>query len=77
VLLLAAALALRRLLESGPDHERGGFTARPLDAASGGARALELAATLAAFAPEARSAPPATFRGGGGDFGGGGASGDW
>jgi len=72
-LLLGAALALRRFLDSGPDRERGGFTAQPLWGGAASERVLELAAALAALSPEPRTEPPRGPRGGGGDFGGGGA----
>ncbi|HYG65138.1 MAG TPA: hypothetical protein VEL74_21335 [Thermoanaerobaculia bacterium] len=74
---LAAALAVRRLLDAAPDKERWGFTAEPLfDDPEAGER-LEAAASVVTLTPEARAAQEPGFKGGGGEFGGGGASGSW
>jgi hypothetical protein len=75
---IAAALAIRRFLDAAPDHERGGFTAEPLfDDPEAGER-LETAASVVTLTPEARAAHEEPgFKGEGGEFGGGGASGSW
>lgn len=71
-----AALALRRHLAAGAHGERAGFTAEPLlgEATDGGA--VELAAVVVSLAPAPATHPPGddAWRGGGGQFGGGGAS---
>lgn len=72
---LGLALALRRFLHSGPEHERHGFTAEPLYADPEGRSALEVAAGVASLTPAARPIEKPGFEGGGGSFGGGGASG--
>jgi hypothetical protein len=74
---LGLALALRRLLDSGPERERHGFTAEPLFADPEGRSALEVAAGMASLTPAARPAEKPGFEGGGGTFGGGGASGEF
>lgn len=72
---VGTALALRRFLDSGPNHERAGFTAEPLFEDQERLRALEAAAALATFTPEARDVGKEPgFAGGGGEFGGGGSS---
>jgi len=77
-ILVGLALGLRRWIGSRPGRVLGGFTDRTLAGSEGGRSLLELAATVAAFTPEARSVGDAGgFRGGGGDFGGGGASGEF
>ena len=74
--LAAAVLALRRYLASGPDGERHGFTASPLFTDLERRRALEAGVAVLAFTPEARSLrDEPKYEGGGGEFGGGGASG--
>jgi MFS family permease len=76
VLLLAGVVALRRLLAARPNRTVGGFTDRALYEPDGRRSFLELAATLAALSPAPRPTEPEPgFRGRGGDFGGGGASG--
>ncbi|HYN22615.1 MAG TPA: hypothetical protein VE078_16770 [Thermoanaerobaculia bacterium] len=77
-LLVALALALRRYLASGPNGERHGYTAAPLFADLARQRVLEAGAAILALTPEARSlhAEP-KFEGGGGELGGGGASGSF
>lgn len=74
--LAAAVLALRHYLASGPDGERNGFTASPLFADLERRRVLEAGVAVLAFSPEARTLPEKPkYEGGGGEFGGGGASG--
>jgi hypothetical protein len=73
--LIAAALALRRFLDSGPDRERGGFTAEPLFEDPDRLHLLEAGAAVLTLSPEARPAHDEPgFTGGGGSFGGGGSS---
>lgn len=76
LLLLAAATALRRWLDSGPGSERRGFTAAPFGSGPERPELVEIAAALATLAPEARAPAPerATLRPADGEFGGGGAS---
>ncbi len=77
VVALGVALGLRRYLASGPNGERGGFTADPLFDDPAKRHALEAAASIVAATPAAASkaaAEPSSFTGGGGDSGGGGAS---
>ena len=77
-LLIAVALLLRRFLDSGPDHERGGFTAEPLFADPDRLRLLEAGAAILSLSPAARPAhDEPKFTGGGGSFGGGGSSSDF
>ena len=65
-----------RWLGSGPDRRRDGFTAEP--AISPRDEGVDAAAFLAAAAAAQAPAPePHGFKGGGGSFGGGGASGDF
>jgi hypothetical protein len=69
------ALLVRRILKRAPARTAGGFTDAPLYEAAGEGSWLELAASLAAFAPAPRKiAEGRAFEGGGGEFGGGGAS---
>jgi hypothetical protein len=68
------ALALRRFLDFGPDHERAGFTAEPLFDNLERQGVLEAGAALVTFTPEARAHQEPGFAGGGGEFGGGGSS---
>jgi MFS family permease len=79
--LVAGALALRRLLDSGPNGERGGFTSRALLEDAESRRLLESALVLASASPDARSLPAsnqgAAVSGRGGEFGGGGSSGSF
>lgn len=74
--LIALALLLSRLLASGANRERAGFTAEPLFGGSNRQRLLEIAATLVTLTPEARALPAekAGFEPARGSFGGGGAS---
>ena len=76
-LAMGIALAVRRLLDSGPGHERGGFTAEPLFGDPERRSALEIAASVASLSPAARPVERPGFEGGGGQFGGGGASGQF
>lgn len=72
---VAAALALRRFLDSGEGRERGGFTAEPLFEDLGTERLLEAGAAVVTLAPDARDVrTDQGFAGGGGEFGGGGSS---
>jgi hypothetical protein len=74
-LLLGVAFAIRRFLASGPEGERGGFTAEPLFEDPGRQRALEAAAAVLSLSPEARPLhEEPRFTGEGGQFGGGGSS---
>lgn len=76
--LVAAALALRRYLATGPDGERHGYTASPLFTDLARQRVLEAGAAVLAFSPEARPLhEEPKYEGGGGEFGGGGASGSF
>lgn len=73
--LVAVVFALRRYLDSGPDKERGGFTAEPLFEDLARQRILEAGAAVAAFTPDARTVrEEPKYAGGGGEFGGGGSS---
>ena len=74
---LGLALGLRRYLDSGPAHERHGFTAEPLFADPERRSALEVAASVARLTPAARVAERPGFQGGGGRSGGGGATGEF
>jgi MFS family permease len=75
---IAAALALWRYLDSGPDAERRGFTAAPLFADPGRQGMLEAGAALLTLPAEARAAAgEPRFEGGGGRSGGGGATGEF
>jgi hypothetical protein len=77
-LLMAAVFALRRYLDSGPGRERHGFTAEPLFEDPGRRRLLEAGAAVLSLSPEARPLhEEPRFTGGGGEFGGGGASSDF
>ncbi len=77
-LVFAFAAWLRSLLESGSRRERAGFTADPLSTDPGRKSAFEIAVTVSAMTPgqQAVTEKP-SYRGGGGEFGGGGASGDF
>jgi hypothetical protein len=74
---IGLGLMLRRFLDSGPAKERGGFTAEPLFEDVSKQSPLEVAATVVSLSPEPRTIPAESdkFTGGGGRFGGGGASG--
>jgi len=76
--LILLVLALRRYLDSGADKERGGFTAEPLFEDAARRRLLEAGAAVVSLSPEARDLrEEPRFTGGGGEFGGGGASSDF
>jgi MFS family permease len=76
--LILAVLALRRYLDSGVEKERAGFTAEPLFEDAGRRRLLEAGAAVVSLSPEARDLrEEPRFTGGGGEFGGGGASGEF
>jgi MFS family permease len=74
---IGLAALVRRYLDSGPEHERHGFTAEAVFTDPEGRSALEVAASVATFTPAARPTPPPGFEGGGGRSGGGGASGEY
>lgn len=77
---IGLALALRRVLDSGPGHERRGFTAELLFADPERRSALEVAAGVVSLSPAARPVDQAVqpgFQGGGGRSGGGGATGEF
>lgn len=78
ILLLAAAAGLRRFLDSGRGRERFGFTAMPSGEDPGKRRAAEILAGVAVLTPGLpAAAEKPQFKGGGGEFGGGGASGEF
>jgi hypothetical protein len=77
ILLMGTAVGLRRWLAKGPNGERAGFTpVRVLDSEN---RALAAASGLSLVLPHAPAASPSqpSFKPGGGQSGGGGASGDF
>lgn len=76
--LIGLALVLRRWLEASAGHERGGLTARRLFE-HGGAGLVEVVGAVASFSPGARAMPgqESGLKPGGGEFGGGGASGTY
>ena len=76
--LILGALWLNRRLRLAPDGERAGFTAAALSS-SGKTGNLTVAAVVAGMAPGAQPDPArqGDFSGGGGRFGGGGASGEF
>jgi hypothetical protein len=74
---IGLALVLQRYLDSGAGRERGGFTAEPVFTDPRGRSALELAASVARFAPAPRPVQQPGFQGGGGRSGGGGATGEF
>lgn len=73
-LAIAAGLLLERYLRTGHGRERGGFTAEPLYGGESAALETGLSAALAPVARAPSSGGP-RFESGGGNFGGGGASG--
>jgi hypothetical protein len=76
--LISLILGLRRYLDSGAGKERHGYTAEPLFEEMGRRRMLEAGATVLSLSPEARPVhEEPKFAGGGGSFGGGGASGEF
>ena len=72
---LGLALVLRRILDTGAGHERYGFTAEPLYADPDRRSALEVAAGVVSLTPAAKRIERPGFQGGGGRYGGGGATG--
>jgi hypothetical protein len=76
--LATVVLVLRRYLESGPNGERHGYTAAPLFQDAARQRLFEAGAAIVTMTPAARNLPDEPkFQGGGGQFGGGGASGEY
>jgi MFS family permease len=76
--LIALVSGLRRYLDSGAGKERHGYTAEPLFEEMGRRRMLEAGAAVLSLSPEARPLhEEPKFAGGGGSFGGGGASGEF
>lgn len=76
--LMAAALLVRRVLDRAAGKELMGLTAEPLFENPDRQSLVEIAASLAALTPQARQQPQAPeFQGGGGEMGGGGASGSF
>lgn len=76
--LVAVVFALQRYLDSGVEGERYGFTAAPLFQDPARQRLLEAGAAVLTLSPEARPIhEEPKFEGGGGEFGGGGASGQF
>ena len=77
ILLMGTAVALRRWLAKGPNGERAGFT--PLRVLDSENRALAAASALSLVLPHAPPTSPSepSFKPGGGQSGGGGASGDF
>ena len=75
---LAAAIGLRRWLRLGPGGEVWGLTADPLFENKNRTAAIQSVVSMASFTPSAQ-APAQTdaFKGGGGSFGGGGATGEF
>ncbi len=75
---LALALGVRRWLRSGEGGERSGFTADPLFDNTNRADAIKSVVAIASFTPAAQAPPAqAAFKGEGGGFGGGGATGSF
>ncbi|MEO7794820.1 MAG: hypothetical protein ABIV06_08610 [Thermoanaerobaculia bacterium] len=72
--LVALALWLRRALARREGAEWHGLTALAVSGDRSSLPSLEVLATLALLTPAARQSEAADFEGGGGDFGGGGAS---
>ena len=78
VALAAVVLILRRYLESGPNGERHGYTAAPLFQDAARQRLFEAGAAIVTMTPAAQNLhDEPRFEGGGGQFGGGGASGEF
>jgi hypothetical protein len=78
ILLLVVAGLLRRFLDSGVNGERAGFTAAPLTESQEKHRGVEILASVATMTPSAPSAAEnSQFHGDGGQFGGGGTSGNF
>jgi hypothetical protein len=75
---LVLALGVRRWLRSGEGGERSGFTADPLLDNTNRADAIKSVVAIASFTPAAQAPPAqAAFKGEGGGFGGGGATGSF
>lgn len=74
---IGLGLALRRYLDSGPGHERFGFTAEPLFHDPERRSALEVGAGIVSLSPLPRPIERPAFQGGGGRSGGGGATGEF
>jgi hypothetical protein len=78
ILLIAFAGALRRYLDSGVDKERAGYAAVPLTERPEKHRGVEILASVVTLTPDAAPANESPhYRGGGGEFGGGGTSGSF
>jgi MFS family permease len=78
IALVAGVFALRRYLDSGPEKERAGFTAAPLFEDLAQQRLLEIGAAVASLTPAARAIhEEPRYSGGGGEFGGGGSTGEF
>jgi len=76
--LVASALAVRRRFGGRPRRTVAGFTDLALFEPERTAGLVEMAAAVAAFTPEVRTSPEREgLRGEGGEFGGGGASGEF
>jgi hypothetical protein len=76
--LIALVFALRRFLDSGAGKERYGYTAEPLFEEMEKRGMLEAGVAVLSLSPEARPVHQEPgFTGGGGSFGGGGASGEF
>lgn len=75
---LALAFGVRRWLRSGGQGERDGFTADPLFDNTNRTEAIRSVVAMASFTPSAQApASRPAFEGGGGRFGGGGATGSY
>jgi hypothetical protein len=75
---LGLALGVRRWLRSGDKGERDGFTADPLFDHANRTDAIRSVMAMASFTPSAQTIPTRNaFEGGGGNFGGGGATGNF
>ena len=72
--LFGLAILARRFFAGRPGSEWNGLTTLALAEDRESAGTLEVAAVLATLSPAARQPEPVGFEGGGGDFGGGGAS---
>jgi hypothetical protein len=76
ILLMGTAVALRRWLAKGPNGERSGFTpVRVLDSENRALAAASALSLVLPHAPAASPSQPSSFKPGGGQSGGGGASG--
>ncbi len=78
ILLMGTAVGLRRWLAKGPNGERAGFTpVRVLDSENRALAAASALSLVLPHAPAANPSQPSSFKPGGGQSGGGGASGDF